>query len=86
MEEYYSDKHKQLIEDWVAHEAAGAPDDFYAEYLLSKLDIYDKLTGVPARKNTSREDLMEDRRQELQIRYEAAARQGFPLGPIPKVY
>ena len=24
-------------------------------------------------------------RQERQIRYEAAARNGFPLGPIPKV-
>jgi hypothetical protein len=82
----YSKKHEELLDAWVAHEAAGAPDDDYAFSLLRQLEFYDKLEGVPIVKLfDSREADKELVKQSRQIAYEAACRQGFPLGPIPKV-
>lgn len=79
MTDFISDKHRQLVEDWVAHEAAGAPDDFYAEQILNQLDVYDRMQGLPER-HKSKFDELELRKQERQIQYEADVRNGFPLG------
>lgn len=64
------------MDAWVAHEAAGAPDDYYTERLLSQLDIYDKLMGIPARQKPVNDEL-ELRRQTRQIQHEADIRNGW---------